>query len=109
MNNLKTGDLLLFCGRNNIISDFIKYYLGSKYTHVAIYLKNPTYLDENLLGDYVLECGYEPGKIFGVQITPLKDLLHSFPGNIYYRKLKTSLRSLNLGIYLNVFLEKTWS
>jgi len=86
---MNTGDIVLFCGRNNIISNLIRFFLNDKYTHVGIFLKDPIYLDKKYKGNYVLESGYEPTCIFGVQLTPLKEFMDTYPGTIYYRKLKT--------------------
>lgn len=93
----QTGDILLY-NSHSVMGRIIEYCSFSKYSHVAIILRNPIYIDPSLVGLYVLESGAEnvpdsvTGKFtFGVQITPLENNLnyikkHSY-GNIYYRKL----------------------
>ena len=100
MDNLKTGDLLLFTGHTTgpikYLSWLIKWGTHSNYTHVAMILKDPTYFGENLKGLYVWESSWEgtpdpqDGKIkLGVQITPLDDILKSFKGaKIIFRSVK---------------------
>ena len=43
--NFQTGDLLLFSENTNIFSRLIEYFTHSKYSHTAIILQNPTYID----------------------------------------------------------------
>mgnify|MGYP005655860229 FL=1 len=91
--NIQTGDIILFCGKSNIISDLIRFYLRSPYTHVGILLKDPTYIDPSYIGYYVLESGHEPHTNYGVQITKLDYLLDNYNGKIFYRKLYTRKQS----------------
>ncbi len=62
--NLRTGDILLFDyeGDNSFFQLF-SYIIGktthSKYTHVGVILKDPTFIHPSLKGLYVWESGYE--------------------------------------------------
>jgi len=84
---MNTGDIILFCGKKNIVSCLIRWYLGTPYTHVGIIIQDPTYIDPEYKGTYVLESGLEKGSNFGVQLTKLDYLLDTYKGNIYHRKL----------------------
>lgn len=50
MDTLKTGDIILFnshgTGIWNIVSSLIQWGTNSKYTHVAMVLKDPTFIHE---------------------------------------------------------------
>jgi len=91
----ETGDLLIFEG-NSWFSRAIEFCTRSKYSHVAMILKDPTYIDETLKGLYVLESGLEltpdvvGNKIrFGVQIQKIEEVLNTTSNvNIFYRKLE---------------------
>lgn len=101
METLQTGDLLLFHPTKPMFSSFISCFSdlvdwlsGSQYSHVAMVLKDPTYIDPKLKGYYMLESGIEEfgdaedNKIkFGVQISNLEKVMKSYPGNIYVRRL----------------------
>lgn len=93
MDNLKTGDLILFCGHDTgflkYFSAMIKYGTHSNYSHVGVILKDPKFIHPSLKGVYVWESGYEgtqdpqDGKIkLGVQITPLEQMLKNFKGSV---------------------------
>ena len=102
MDNLQTGDLILFNYKGNNCSGFlsklIKWGTNSKFTHIGMVLKNPKFDNiPQLEGIYVWESGYEgykdpqDGKIkLGVQITPLEEILDSYKdkGSVYIRKLE---------------------
>jgi hypothetical protein len=100
MDNLKTGDILLFSGHTigpmQYFSDLIKYGTHSNYSHVAMVLKDPTYFNLSLKGLYVWESGWEgkpdpqDNKIkLGVQLTPLKEVMENFKGS------KIIIRTIN--------------
>ena len=105
--NLKKGDILLFDyeggGSMGIFSWLIKKATQSNITHVAMVLKDPVFISPVLKGYYVWESGWEgtpdpqDGKVkFGVQITPLDEILQSYQktiGKIYVRRVhcKTDL------------------
>lgn len=94
----QTGDILLLRG-TAWYSRWIEYLGHSKYSHVAIILRDPTYIDPKLKGLYILESGAEGcvdsvrgEKIYGVQIVPfeesVRDYLHAGAhGNLFYRRL----------------------
>ena len=97
LDNCQTGDLLLYNSRT-IIGRVIEYCTYSKFSHVAMILKDPVHIDPSLTGLYIIEAGKENipdvitgKKIFGVQIIPLEKALQYFDaayvGNLYYRKL----------------------
>tara|TARA_Y100000748_G_scaffold298126_1_gene293000 strand:+ start:458 stop:1057 length:600 start_codon:yes stop_codon:yes gene_type:complete len=92
MDNLKTGDILLFSGHTTgamqYFSDMIKYGTHSNYSHVAMVLKDPTYFNLSLKGIYLWESGWEgkpdpqDNKIkLGVQLTPLNEIMENFKGS----------------------------
>lgn len=94
----KTGDILLYSS-TNIFAKTIEYFTSSKFSHIAIILKNPVFYDPKLRGTYILESGYEKipdaesGKfVYGVQIIPIEYVINSYQngykGTLYYRKLK---------------------
>jgi cell wall-associated NlpC family hydrolase len=90
--SLKTGDLLLFSEDSawsfmGVFTSLIKWGTHSNYTHVAVVLKDPTFLHPSLDGLYVWESSWEgkpdpeDGKIkLGVQITPLAEILEAYKG-----------------------------
>jgi len=95
---LKTGDILLFNEHpNNIFMGILDYLIkictNSSYSHSAIVIRDPPWLEEK--GVYVWESTYhgnpdpQDGKIkFGVQITPITRYTEDYPGivTIYVRK-----------------------
>ena len=65
-------------------------------------LKDPDFLNVKLKGIFIWESSYngtidpQDGKIkFGVQITPLSDLVNSYNGNIYLRRVNFDKDLLN--------------
>tara|TARA_Y100001954_G_C15639110_1_gene516734 strand:- start:38 stop:658 length:621 start_codon:yes stop_codon:yes gene_type:complete len=94
ISELNTGDILLFSERGNCFASMVERCTRSKYSHVAMVLKNPTYIDSKLKGHYLLESTFEVPpdavdhkKKFGVQIQELNSRIRDFNGNIYWRKL----------------------
>ena len=93
--NLDTGDILLFSEKGCCFSKLIEVCTNSKFSHVAMVLKNPTFLCPGLDGLYILESTIETTEDaidhkhkFGVQVHKLADYLDKFNGSIYLRKLK---------------------
>ena len=98
--DLETGDLLLFTGHTTgclkYFSCLIEYATHSDFSHIAMVLKDPTFIDKSLKGLYVWESSWEgipdpqDGKTkLGVQITPLNEIINSFDGSIIIsRKVK---------------------
>lgn len=102
LSELMTGDLLLFHNRAsclsscmNLFSGLIDCCTGSKFSHVGIVLRDPTYINPNLKGLYLLESGLErepdpeDHKVkLGVQITPMSEIIEtSQDEDIYIRHL----------------------
>ena len=90
MENLKTGDLILFSNNSDTsywryFSDIIKYFTHSNYTHIAMILKDPTFISDDLKGLYIWESSWEgiPDAEdhelkLGVQIQPLNEILNKY-------------------------------
>ena len=107
MDTLDTGDLLLFNNHSHgifgLFTSLIKFGTQSKYSHIGMILKNPTFIHPSLKGTFVWESSYnglpdpQDGKIkLGVQITPLHELIEEYKktnGHIYVRKLKIKSES----------------
>ena len=100
LDKLDTGDILLFnyTGNNPVFRLFgsiIRTITHSNYTHVAMVLKDPTFIHPSLKGLYIWESGWEgtpdpqDEKIkTGVQITSLYEVLKNYQGKLYIRYLK---------------------
>jgi cell wall-associated NlpC family hydrolase len=95
MQDLDTCDILLFRG-NGIFGRILEFFGKSKYSHVGLVLKNPSFLNKTLEdGLYILESSYnntpdsEDGKYkVGVQIHKLEDVLNEYgKGAVYVRKV----------------------
>ena len=93
---LKTGDLIIFSGNNNIVSCAVKIALWSKWTHIGIVVRDPDFLvkQEKQKGLFLLnsdgpyEKDNETGnKISGVQIVDLRKKIESYDGYIVLRRL----------------------
>lgn len=95
---LQTGDILLISnyehGLFNLFLSMIRWGTHSDYVHIALVVRDPTFLDKPLKGLYIWESGFEgtldpqDNKIkLGVQITPFKDFIDNFHNvNIFVRK-----------------------
>lgn len=91
---VKNLDILLFHGTDFFPSWLIEMVTGSRYSHVAIILDNPTYIQQSLKGVFMLESGEEPtpnaatGHVkWGVQLQWWDWILQSYPGQVYKRSL----------------------
>jgi len=95
--NCQTGDILLYNSKYTI-GRLIEYFTKSKFSHISVILRDPTYIDPLLKGLYVIESGSEKikdamsgKKVIGVQVIPLNYVLDQYDGgyigNLYYRKL----------------------
>jgi hypothetical protein len=102
MEDLKTGDII-FCnytkrgGCMSIFTRLIKYFTNSNYSHIAVVLKDPSFIQPPLKGTYVWESSWEgkpdpqDGKVkLGVQITPLEELMDEYreKGHMYVRRVQ---------------------
>ena len=118
--DFQTGDLLLFSENSNIFSRLIEYFTHSKYSHCAIILKSPTYIDSKLTGTYILESNYETYPDaennvkynYGVQIQELNNIIKNYNGKIYWRKLnyqnKTHYFTENIKKIYNIVKNKPY-
>lgn len=92
-----TGDLLLYHD-TNCGALLIEYFTKNIYSHISMILKNPTYINKNLMGLYILESGIEKLtdtdgiKKIGVQLYPLENVINEYKqakyNKLYYRKLE---------------------
>lgn len=108
--NLNTGDLLLFDyqggGFFGVFTSLIKYFTKSKYSHIAMVLKDPDFLHPSLKGYYVWESSWEgkpdpqDGRIkLGVQITPFEEIYNTYKetgSSIYLRKVNCKKEMFNI-------------
>jgi cell wall-associated NlpC family hydrolase len=90
---LQTGDLIFFKG-TTWYDRLIEYFGQCPYSHVAIYLKNPTWIRSDLIGHFILESSMEDCnditgvRRFGVQLVRLEDSIKSSAGcQIFARQL----------------------
>ena len=107
MDDLKTGDLILFKSNSNslfdILSSLIRLGTQSNYTHIGMILKDPDFINPPLKGLYVWESGWEgqhdpqdDKNKLGVQITPLNEMIKNFnKSNITIRKINCSNNTFN--------------
>lgn len=77
---MNTGDLLLFQSSFSGYFGWWTYIVSvvtrSRWTHVAMILKDPTYIHPDYIGDYVIECGSERwAKTIGVIVSPLRKIV----------------------------------
>lgn len=96
-NLLQTGDILLFTG-TSWLDKAIQYFGKSPYCHVAMVLKDPTFIKPDLIGTYILESGFEQfqdaedNKIkLGVQINRLDKVMTGYMfDKVFVRRLTCS-------------------
>lgn len=107
--DLKTGDILLFDfnekGFIGIFNNLIKRFTKSKFSHVAVVLKDPEFIHPSLKGLYIWESSWEgkpdpqDGKIkLGVQITPFYEIFNKCletNSNIFLRRSNYSADRFN--------------
>ena len=99
LNTCQTGDLLLYNSRNHWYDKFIEGMTSSKFSHIGMLVKDPTFIDDGLKGVFILESGWENlkdvvdnKKILGVQLIPLEASVLKYKqstknGYLYYRAL----------------------
>ena len=94
---MDTGDIILFEGKS-WLSYLLEFGQGSKYSHVGIFLKSPTFLHPDWSGNYILQAGYESDAVdeeskkhlCGVQVTPFDVIVENSRKNgckLWHRKL----------------------
>ena len=95
MDTLETGDIILFRG-NSWISYLLEWIGRSRYSHVGMIIKNPSFIDDSLAnGLYLLESGWNaiPDSEdhivkSGVQLHLLSDILQECqPNSVYVRRI----------------------
>ena len=111
---METGDILLF--QSNFSGIFgwwgwlISKITRSQWTHVAIILKNPVFLNKSYTGLYVLESGSEPwADNWGVMVSPLDQILKTnFYKKIVTRKLCYEIENHDIEIVYNTIKDKKY-
>ena len=90
IDNLNTGDILLFSNNKTLFERAIQFFTHSLYTHVAMVVKDPP----GFPGLHIIESSREPmpdeinnRKVFGVQMQPLEAALKTNGENVVVRKL----------------------
>ena len=59
MDQLETGDLILYNCKKGMVGRLIQFFTRSEYSHVGIVLKNPTFTEKPLVGMYFWESSDE--------------------------------------------------
>ena len=115
---METGDILLF--QSNFSGIFgwwgwlISKITRSQWTHVAIVLKNPLFLNKSYTGLYVLESGSEPwADNWGVMISPLDQILDQILETKFYKKIVTrklfwNIKTHDMEIVYNTIKDKKY-
>lgn len=95
--SLQTGDILLFTSSDHWYDWVVRKFTFSVYSHSAMVLRDPTYIDEKLSGLYLiqsdrsLKADAEDNKHkFGVQIIPFDDIFTSGYDKVYVMRLSTN-------------------
>ena len=97
LESCQTGDILLY-NSNTLVGRAIELLSYSKFSHISIILRDPTFINPELKGLYIIESGSERikdvmsgKKVLGVQVIPLEYVLSQYEngrfGYLYYRKL----------------------
>jgi len=108
IDELQTGDIILFSNNRFWFSKLVEWWTGTKWSHVGMILRDPTYINPVLQGVYLWESGVErTGDCednkhkFGVQITDFEKLLnpdnekYKYAGHIVARRLYCKGRNLD--------------
>lgn len=111
---MDNGDILLF--QSNYRGMFgwwariIRFITRSKWTHVAMILKDPTFINPNFKGLYVIESGSEPWcKTWGTIVSPLHNVLSSPDHDlIAHRKLFWNIPNDELKVVYNTVVDKPY-
>ena len=90
LDELQTGDLILFSGRT-FAARLVQFFTGSYWSHVGIVLRLPEYGNVPLLWEATRAsklADIHRGEIFdGVQLVSLAEKLASYPGEVVVRRL----------------------
>ena len=98
LQDLQTGDILLFDSSDHWYDWLVKKWTTSYYSHSAMVLRNPSFLPEDKReGLYIIQSD-KPDKIdiednkhkFGVQIVPIDDIFDSGYDKVFVRRLTTT-------------------
>jgi hypothetical protein len=101
MENLETGDIILFHSKNTIFGRLIQFFSGSNYCHIGMVIKDPLFTEYKLMGLYLWESSLEkfPDAVdhkikFGVEIVGLEEIITNNinQDDMYYRKLNVNNR-----------------
>lgn len=94
LDQMETGDLLLFHGSNFWFSYVVEWATWSEFSHIGIVLKDPTWIRPDLKGIYMLESGTEkfPDAVehkihYGIQVVSMEKLMSNYCGRVYFKKL----------------------
>lgn len=90
LDELQTGDLVLFSGRT-LSARLVRFFTDSYWSHVGIVLRLPEYSDEPLLWEATRAsklADIHRGRAFdGVQLVSLAEKVASYPGEVVVRRL----------------------
>jgi len=112
INNLETGDLLLFTKSSSngfffsIMDSLISYFTESEFIHIGMILKDPYFINSELNGLYLWESSwqneYDPQDQkhkFGVRLTKMETILDVYKdSNIIVRRLSDHEKYFNQNI-----------
>lgn len=91
---LQTGDLILYNGQKSLFSRFVEFFTGSRFSHVAVVLREPTYLHPSLTGIYAYQAApdhvpdVENGNTqMAVKLKALDEDLRDYKGTMYARRV----------------------
>jgi cell wall-associated NlpC family hydrolase len=95
IDDLDTGDLILFHGENCVFSEVVEHFTHSRWSHCGIVVRDPNFASPPLTGMYLWESGIEPTsnpeedrRTLGVQFTELKQKIDGYTGKIACRRLQ---------------------
>lgn len=94
IDDLNTGDLVLFHGEDCVLSDVVEHFTHSKWSHCGMVVRDPDFTSPALSGIYLWESGSEPTsnpeedkRTLGVQFTELRQKIESYTGTVGCRQL----------------------
>lgn len=105
VDQMETGDLLLFHGAGYWFSYVVEWATWSEFSHIGMILKDPTWIREDLKGIYMLESGTEkfPDAVehkihYGVQVVSIEKLMEFYCGRVYFKKLVRPNKIESIGV-----------